>query len=149
MHYSGTVGIVLEGALKRIPSIAFSLCDYDDDADFEPMRPLVVDMVQKVLSKGLPEYVCLNVNVPKEWNGEARMCRMAHGHWRNEVEERRHPGTGKPYYWMTGYYQNDEPDAEDTDAWAVAHGFAAITPLTVDQTYTGPIYDLGTSHRAS
>lgn len=149
MHYSGTVGIVLEGALKRIPSIAFSLCDYDDDADFEPMRPLVVDMVQKVLSKGLPEYVCLNVNVPKEWNGESRMCRMAHGHWRNEVEERRHPGTGKPYYWMTGYYQNDEPDAEDTDAWAVAHGFAAITPLTVDQTYTGPIYDLGTSHRAS
>lgn len=113
------------------------------------MRPLVVDMVQKVLSKGLPEYVCLNVNVPKEWNGESRMCRMAHGHWRNEVEERRHPGTGKPYYWMTGYYQNDEPDAEDTDAWAVAHGFAAITPLTVDQTYTGPIYDLGTSHRAS
>ena len=141
MHYSGTVGIVLEGALKRIPSIAFSLCDYDDDADFEPMRPLVVDLVQKALSQGLPEYVCLNVNVPKEWNGESRMCRMAHGHWRNEVEERRHPGTGKPYYWMVGYYQNDEPDAEDTDAWAVAHGIAAITPLTVDQTYKGPLYD--------
>jgi 5'-nucleotidase len=141
MHYSGTVGIVLEGALKRIPSIAFSLCDYDDDADFEPMRPLVVDLVRKALSLGLPEYVCLNVNVPKEWNGESRMCRMADGHWRNEVEERRHPGTGKPYYWMVGYYQNDEPDAEDTDAWAVAHGIAAITPLAVDQTYTGPLYD--------
>jgi 5'-nucleotidase len=35
---------------------------------------------------------------------------------------------------MTGYYQNDEPDAEDTDAWAIAHGIASITPLTADQT---------------
>lgn len=135
-HYSGTVGIVMEGALKRIPSIAFSLCDYDDDADFTPMNDLVCSMVQKVLSEGLPEYVCLNVNVPKEWNGEVKdNCRMAHGHWRNEVEERKHPGTGKPYYWMVGYFQNDEPDAQDTDAWAISHGYAAITALTADQTY--------------
>jgi 5'-nucleotidase len=35
---------------------------------------------------------------------------------------------------MTGYYQNDEPLAEDTDAWAIAQGYAAITPLTVDHT---------------
>ena len=35
---------------------------------------------------------------------------------------------------MTGYYQNDEPDAEDTDAWAIANGYCAITPLTADMT---------------
>lgn len=35
---------------------------------------------------------------------------------------------------MTGYYQNDEPEAEDTDAWAIAHGYCAITPLTADMT---------------
>lgn len=133
-HYSGTVGIVMEGALKGIPSIAFSLCDFDEEADFEPMRPLVRKMVKKVLAEGLPKYVCLNVNVPKNWNSEVRMCRMAHGHWRQEVDERIHPGSGKPYYWMTGYYQNDEPEAEDTDAWAIAHGIASITPLTADQT---------------
>ena len=133
-HYSGTVGIVMEGALKGIPSIAFSLCDFDDEADFEPMRQLVRKMVKKVLEEGLPTHVCLNVNVPKEWNGETKTCRMAHGHWRQEVDARVHPGNGKPYYWMTGYYQNDEPHAEDTDAWAIAQGYAAITPLTVDQT---------------
>ena len=133
-HYSGTVGIVMEGALKGIPSIAFSLCDFDEEADFEPMRPLVRKMVKKVLAEGLPKYVCLNVNVPKNWNSEVRMCRMAHGHWRQEVDERIHPGSGKPYYWMTGYYQNDEPEAEDTDAWAIAHGIASITTLTADQT---------------
>ncbi len=133
-HYSGTVGIVMEGALKGIPSIAFSLCDFDDDANFEPMRQLVRKMVEKVLKEGLPNYVCLNVNVPKDWNGEVKQCRMAHGHWRQEVDERIHPGNGKPYYWMTGYYQNDEPNAEDTDAWAIAHGITSITPLTADQT---------------
>jgi 5'-nucleotidase len=35
---------------------------------------------------------------------------------------------------MTGYYQNDEPDAPDTDAYALAHGYASITPLTADAT---------------
>lgn len=133
-HYSGTVGIVIEGAMKGIPSVAFSLCDYDDDADFEPMRPLVQSVVRQVLNEGLPHYVCLNINVPKEWNGEVRNCRMAHGHWRNEVDERKHPSSGKPYYWMTGYYQNDEPEANDTDAWALAHGYCSVTPLTVDMT---------------
>lgn len=40
-QYSGTVGIVIEGAMKGIPSIAFSLCDYSSDADFRPMTELV------------------------------------------------------------------------------------------------------------
>ena len=134
LHYSGTVGVAIEGAMKRIPSVAFSLCDYDDEADFVPMTSLVLDTVDDILQDGLPLYTCLNVNVPKEWNGEVRYCRMAFGHWRNEVDERKHPGNGKPYYWMTGYYQNDEPEAKDTDAYAIAHGYAAITPLTADST---------------
>lgn len=133
-QYSGTVGIVIEGAMKGIPSVAFSLCDYDEEADFDHMAPLVREMVAKVLKDGLPHYTCLNVNVPKEGAKEVRWCRMARGYWRNEVSEQKHPGTGKPYYWMTGYYKNDEPDAEDTDAWAIAHGYVAITPLTVDMT---------------
>lgn len=136
-HYSGTVGIVIEGALKGIPSVAFSLCDYSDDADFSPMKELVEKVIRRVLDEGLPRYVCLNINVPKAWNGEVRNCRMAAGHWRNEVEECRHPATKKPYYWMTGYYQNDEPEATDTDAWAIAHGYCSVTPLTADMTYKG------------
>lgn len=133
-HYSGTVGVVIEGAMKGIPSIAFSICDYSEDADFQPMSTMVRQMVERTLREGMKHYTCLNVNVPKEWNGELRWCRMAKGYWRNEVDECKHPSNGKPYYWMTGYYKNDEPDAEDTDAWAIAHGIASITPLTVDQT---------------
>ncbi len=133
-HYSGTVGIAIEGALKGVPSVAFSICDYSADVDFQPMAPLVRKVVQKMLADGLPPYICLNINVPKNWNGEIKNCRMAKGHWRNEVEERQHPATGRPYYWMVGYYQNDEPDAQDTDAWAISHGYCSITAVTADIT---------------
>lgn len=46
-HYSGTMGIAMEGCLKYIPSIAFSSCFYNEDANLEPLRPYVVQLVKK------------------------------------------------------------------------------------------------------
>ena len=34
VHYSGTVGAAIEGCISEIPSLAFSLCNHDADADF-------------------------------------------------------------------------------------------------------------------
>ncbi len=134
-QYSGTVGIAIEGAMKGVPSIAFSLCDHRPDADFLPMRDIIRKTVTKVLSEGLPKYVCLNINVPlTDHLLGTRVCRMALGHWRKEVAKREHPSRMFDYYWMTGFYQNDEPEAEDTDDWALRHDYIAITPLTVDMT---------------
>jgi len=133
-HYSGTMGVTMEGCMKYIPSIAFSLCDHRDDADFEPMRPYVRQMVQRVLNEGLPLGVCLNINFPlaSEFKG-VKVCRMAKGTWGNEVTKCRHP-RGYDYWWMVGTYHNDEPDAEDTDNWALNHGYIAITPTQIDVT---------------
>ena len=133
-HYSGTVGIVVEGALKRIPSVAFSLCDYSEDADFAPLAPYVQGMVRQVLRLGLPRGVCLNVNFPltPEFAG-VKMCRMAPGTWTNEVEKCHHP-RGYDYYWLTGEYVSDEPQAQDTDRWALEHNFIAVTPTRIDVT---------------
>ena len=64
-HYSGTMGVAMEGCMKYIPSIAFSSCDYDPDADLSHLRDGVRMIVQRVLSDGLPKGVCLNVNFPK------------------------------------------------------------------------------------
>ena len=151
-HYSGTMGVVMEGCMKYIPSVAFSLCDHHDDADFEPLRPYIVDITRRVLEKGLPKGVCLTVNVPtpsQPPQGEAlgqsptgdterafrgvRVCRMAQGSWLNEVTTCHHP-RGYDYHWMVGHYRNDEPEAEDTDNWALHHGYVAITPTTFDVT---------------
>ena len=134
VHYSGTMGVTLEGCMKYIPSVAFSICDFSADADFEPLRPLVRRITQKVLSDGLPLGVCLNVNFPlvSEYKG-VRVCRMAHGTWSQEVTCCHHP-RGYDYWWMVGKYNNDEPDAEDTDNWALTHGYVAITPTQIDVT---------------
>ena len=145
-HYSGTMGVTLEGCMKYIPSVAFSLCDHRDDADFEPLRPLIREMTAKVLADGLPKGVCLNVNFPLlhtefspleggvggGYKG-VKVCRMAYGTWGSEVTKCHHP-RGYDYWWMVGHYTNDEPDAEDTDRWALDHGYVAITPTQIDLT---------------
>ena len=135
-HYSGTMGVTLEGCMKYIPSVAFSLCDHREDADFEPLRPLIREITQHVLHEGLPLGVCLNVNFPLiEGSGYkgVRVCRMAKGTWGHEVTKCHHP-RGYDYWWMVGSYTNDEPEAEDTDNWALTHGFVAITPTQIDVT---------------
>ena len=133
-HYSGTMGVAMEGCLKYIPSIAFSSCYYDTKANLEPLRPYVQKIVSRVLAEGLPKGICLNVNFPARQQFEGvRICRMTFGRWVNEVKKQHHP-RGYDYFWMVGDYQNDEPDAEDTDQWALNHGFVAITPTRMDVT---------------
>ena len=133
-HYSGTMGVTLEGCMKYIPSIAFSICDYRADADFTPLEPYIRKMTQQVLAEGLPQGVCMNVNFPvvTTYKG-VRICRMSRGTWLNEVTRCHHP-RGYDYWWMVGHYQNDEPEAEDTDRWALDNGYVAITPTRVDVT---------------
>ena len=133
-HYSGTMGITLEGCMKYIPSVAFSLCDFADDADFSPLRPFVCQIVRKILTECLPIGVCLNVNFPlaESFRG-VKVCRMSRGSWTNELTKCHHP-RGYDYWWMVGHYQNDEPESEDTDKWALEHGYVAITPTQIDLT---------------
>lgn len=133
-HYSGTMGIAREGCMKGIPSIAFSSCNYDENADLSALAPYVRTIVRRVLSEGLPQGVCLNVNFPAEppFRG-VRPSRMGRGSWINEVVKEHHP-RGYDYYWVVGEYLNEEPEAEDTDQWAINHGYIAITPTTIDMT---------------
>ena len=135
-HYSGTMGVTMEGCMKYIPSVAYSLCDYRADADFSPLEPYIKKFTEKLLREGLPKGVCLNINFPLTDEGTFRgvkMCRMAHGTWYNEISKCHHP-RGYDYYWMLGHYRNDEPECEDTDNWALTHGYVAITPTQLDVT---------------
>lgn len=136
VHYSGTMGIVLEGCMKGIPSIGFSLCDFSADADFSATHDYIRCMAERVQADGLPAGVCLNVNFPRhEGHGYAgvKVCRMARGTWGNEWFEARHPRGGN-YFWLTGSFRNEEPEDTETDAWALANNFVAVTPVQVDMT---------------
>lgn len=135
VHYSGTMGVVMEGAMKNIPSIGFSLCSDKPNADFAPVLPYVQKITQTVLDKGLQPWTCLNVNFPDlpEFKG-VRCCRQAQSIWMNEWEERTHPNGRSKYYWMIGDFIHLEPEADDTDLWALSHGYVSITPTQVDMT---------------
>ncbi len=134
VHYSGTMGVALEGCMKGIPSVGFSLADFSADADFTKAASFVTHIVKRVLRTGLPAGVCLNVNIPKtERIMGLRVCRMAQGNWTSEWAEAGHPH-GKKYFWLTGEFENLEPGCEDTDMWALEHGYVSVTPIRVDMT---------------
>ena len=144
VHYSGTMGVVIEGCLKGIPSIGFSLCNHSADADFSATLPYVRRIVEETLAKGLREGICLNVNFPDTSGLEGVLiCRQTHGVWTNEFVKADHPRGGN-YFWLTGEYKNLEPDAEDTDHWALAHNYVAITPTQIDVTAYAMVRELKT-----
>ncbi|MBP7152267.1 MAG: 5'/3'-nucleotidase SurE [Paludibacteraceae bacterium] len=131
--YSGTMGAVFEGCENGIPSIGFSLASHFPDPDFGYFEPYVLKIAQTVLEKALPESVCLNVNAPCGEIRGVRVSRQCKGYWTKEFAGRTDPA-GRAYYWLTGYFENMEPDAEDTDEWAISHGFISIVPDKIDLT---------------
>lgn len=134
--YSGTMGAALEGCLNHIPSVGFSHTSYDQDSDFTGSIHYASLIAQKVLEEGLPDNVCLNVNFPadnqKSIKG-VKVCRQTLGFWREEFDRRLDP-IGKEYFWLTGHYHNSEPDAVDTDEWALNNNYVAVVPVKTDLT---------------
>ena len=138
-HYSGTMGAACEGALQGIPALAFSLCDHRDDANFQPLKTYILDFYRKAQVWRFPPFTCLNVNFPKvDKFAGVRICRMARSRWINEIEDCERNGYSAKYYWLSGSRQSLEPEAEDTDIWALSHDYVAVTPTTMDNT----AYDL-------
>jgi 5'-nucleotidase len=140
--YSGTMGAVLEGCENGILSIGFSLCDYSLNADFSSFEPFILQITREALKNGLPHATCLNVNAPMgEING-IRVVRQCDGRWTKEFEKRTDPH-GRAYYWLTGSFENHEPTSEDTDEWALEHGFVSVVPTKIDLTAYQAIEAIG------
>jgi len=136
-HYSGTMGVATEGTLQGLPALAFSLCDHSPDADFTPLHDYLLHFTRYALAHPLPPFTCLNINFPRQQTFSGiRICRMAKSRWENELERRTHPWGGD-YFWLVGECRELEPEATDTDRWALAHGFVAVTPTQLDVTATG------------
>ncbi len=134
--YSGTMAAAIEGCLYNIPSIGFSLLDYDENPDFEASIEYGRIILKQVLDNGISRGCCLNVNIPvlpmKSIKG-IRVTRQNKGTWREEFEKRTDP-RGVDYYWLTGYFHNEEPDATDTDEYWLNNGYISVVPVQVDLT---------------
>lgn len=132
--YSGTIGATLEGCILGIPSLGISLTDHLPDADFTQAVRYGKSIAEKLLDNGLPQGVCLNLNVPggEEVKG-LKVCTQTMGYWAREFQKAQDP-FGKTVYWLTGEFANTDPDNEQNDEWALSHGYAALVPIQIDMT---------------
>jgi 5'-nucleotidase len=134
--YSGTMAAAIEGCLYGVSSVGFSLNDVSRTPDFSVCKKYIRVVMKMISEKPLPPGICLNVNVPALPESEIKgmkICRQARGNWKEEFEKRKDP-MGRSYYWLTGSFQNHEPDASDTDEWALENGYVSVVPVTVDMT---------------
>ena len=135
--YSGTMSAAMEAAIEGIPSMGVSLLDHRFDADFTVAKSVVHDLAIRLLARGLPEHILLNVNIPiataATFKG-MKICRQAHAKWAEEFDHRTDP-RGKDYYWMTGKFMNMDKEP-GTDVEALKAGYASIVPIRIDFTDT-------------
>ncbi len=134
--YSGTMSAAIEGSLEGTPSVGFSLSDFSIDADFNATTLFIEKIIASCLKNEMPKGVCLNVNFPKLKADEIsglKICRQARANWVEDFEERLDP-YGRSYYWLTGKFVNFEPEATDTDEWALQNGYVSVVPVMHDLT---------------
>lgn len=133
--YSGTLAAVLEAAIEGVPAIGFSLLNWANNANFDNGEQFVRQIIENVLEEGLPQHVGLNVNIPDIPKNEIKgikVCRQAKAYWDEEFDLRQDPHK-RDYYWLTGVFKNLD-EHNDTDEWALKHGYVSVVPVQADFT---------------
>jgi 5'-nucleotidase len=140
--YSGTVSAATEARIMGIPSMAISLAA-SERPSWTYAASLGRRIAAQVLERGLPPKVLLNVNVPalpRSGIRGVRVTRQGDSAYEDGYSRREDPSR-QPYYWLTGSFLQADDDP-DTDVWAVANGYASVTPITFDLTARGALDQL-------
>ncbi len=133
--YSGTAGAAIEGTLQGIKSFAFSLYGAKHGSEYWPTLPeLIVPMVEKTATMNWPKHTFLNINfpecAPKEVAG-IQITRFSSRKIGDEIQilDR----SDRACSFKIGYDRNGMIE-ENSDTYAVQHGFISVTPVCVDMT---------------
>ncbi len=147
--YSGTVSAAMEGTIEGLHALAVSSADFQW-RHFQPAATLALDVAERLLQRGWPEGMLLNLNVPPlpaEQLGPVRWCRKAVRRYTDQFDQRVDP-RGRTYYWLAGEVVNDleaavaGPEAWPTDVAHVNGGGVALTPLQPELFWRGNPSDL-------
>ena len=136
VFYSGTVAAAREGALRGIPSIAFSLETGGDRAASSALAAqMVLRLAEASRSAPTPDGVTplLNVNFPLVSPRGVRTTRLGRRLYADEVVVRHDP-RGREYFWIggPGGARHEPVDASDTEA--IDAGYVSVTPLLIEAT---------------
>ncbi len=133
--YSGTVSAAVEGLVQGVPSVAVSLTEGKDCADFTYAARFMCRFIAGLLEHELVASTLLNINIPpggENING-ARITKLGTRRYRNTFEERIDP-RGRSYYWLAGELVEDDPEDELSDTRAIKDNYVSITPIHFELT---------------
>ncbi|MGC4102652.1 5'/3'-nucleotidase SurE [Ferruginibacter sp.] len=133
--YSGTMSAAMEASIESIPSIGFSLLDFNIEADFTAARFYVYKIVSALLQQKMDKHLLLNVNIPAVNMDQikgVKICKQAYAKYEEDFDERKDP-QGKKYYWLTGKFINFDK-GKDTDVWALKNNYVSVVPVQFDLT---------------
>jgi 5'-nucleotidase len=125
--------------IMGVPSIAVSLDTYENP-DFNPAAKFTRKLISKVLEKGMPQGVVLNVNVPPVPESEiagVAVTRQGRSRVVESFDQRVDP-RNNTYYWMAGEMQFDEVK-EGADCVMMAKNYISVTPIHFDLTHYSSI----------
>jgi 5'-nucleotidase len=101
----------------------------NETADYATAAEIAVQVVRRVLEKGLPPFTILNLNVPagKDIKG-LRLTRQGVRIYTDELER------NGDFVRIVGPEPGGNIEEEGTDLWAIHNGYASLTPLHLDLT---------------
>lgn len=135
LTYSGTVTAALEAAIHGLPAVAFSLARADADRreHYDVAARIALPIVKMALTKGLPPFTILNVNVPPVKRLEdlrgIRLTRQGLRIYRDRLVK-----VGAGVARVEGEPPTANTDEMGTDVWAVHRDYVSVTPVHLDMT---------------
>ena len=132
-YYSATVACAREAAFAGLPAMAVHL-ERGEAMDYEGAAAFIADLVREIKKREFKPWLFLNINIPALPKEQIRGVLITRQDLRATLEfyEKKMDAAGKLYF-MRGFKLLD-PAAENTDIWALGHGYISITPLQFDQT---------------
>ena len=129
VHYSGTVGAAMEGAINRLPSVATSLHHQGTPELIDNLARLTLDWVERYARSNPPPLQVLNLNAPCVAPQDLKPLVYAPldtGNFVDGYERRQAPRAGM-YFWLLSGSRTEEPQpGSDMDYLQRGHVTATL-----------------------
>lgn len=139
--YSGTVMATLQGYYRNISAIAVSLLPLtrEEKLDFRITANFTKSLVQRIQAMGAQPGAVLNVNVPNLPKEQIKGVRTTRTAGTGYVSLNAKPQAQGVKYSLKLDKNIENNLEEDTDIWAIHHGYISVTPLQFNITHHGAI----------
>jgi 5'-nucleotidase len=127
--HSGTLAAAKQAALLGRRGIAFSTPSTADEPDFALLQPWVATVLTLLIEAR--DLRLVNVNLPSCRPRGVKWTRQSATQYDGKVVAATDP-MGRPHFWYTVAPLTGAE--EDTDLWAIEHGYVSVTPLRLDLT---------------